>query len=795
MSNRVVSQTFRHIIDDVIANVRQDFEDMGIEKEVLEELQRSWEAKLVATQVAEFEGASVPSIANTLGYGGAPLVPTPAPAPTPAAKPKDEPADDAQGTKRKRTDKEDSDDDEIGSDLDDSDEDEGDGNEDMVLCLYDKVQRVKNKWKCVLRDGIASINGRDYLFSKCNGCVCLLTANSSGSLCALIRTPSARARARARTPPRALHALHVAAPPHLLSHVAHTRQTPPVTCDSVPPPAPLIHIPMSGQSGQGSAPLRAVRSVLSFDNVRTAALVYVVVVFGRVWLRALSVHGPTGLALIAYRRVVAFVIGLVLRLPANRRRLEREMDQAMGEIESSLMPPTSVPTQRELPAYGRTAPWIEAQLAALQHLGSKGDADGTSVWRDGRCSGAVYHGGDDLSELIASTISRFLLSNPLHPEVFPGLRKMEAEVVAMVLSMYNAPAGAAGATTSGGTESILMACKAMRDWGRAERGITHPEIVIPASAHVAFDKAGHYFGMTVRRVPVDPETRKVRTDLVARTITSDTVLLVGSAPNFPDGIIDDIVALGQLARRYRIGLHVDCCLGSFLVPFLERAGYASEPFDFRVDGVTSISCDTHKYGFAPKGSSVIMYRSAALRKYQYFVATDWAGGVYASPTLAGSRPGALIAGTWATMVRLGADGYTESCREIVGAAKRIERAVREDIPELTVLGRPLVSVVAIASAGHVNIYDVGDHMSRRGWHLNAIAGDRPAVHIACTRLTVPVVGEFVADLKAAAALSRERSTKPGTMATVYGMSSTTPVAPYVIGEMASRFIDAMYKVA
>ncbi|WFD36478.1 sphinganine-1-phosphate aldolase [Malassezia cuniculi] len=544
--------------------------------------------------------------------------------------------------------------------------------------------------------------------------------------------------------------------------------------------------------------MQRMRSVATLDNARNLALAYVVLHFGCIWLRAIRATGPIGLAKAAYHRVATFVVGLVLRIPANRRRLEREMNKAVLDIESSLMPSTTVPVQRELPAYGRTAPWIEAQLAALEHLGSSKDGenhDGTRVWRDGRCSGAVYHGGDDLSALISSTIARFLVSNPLHPEVFPGVRKMEAEVVAMVLSMFHAPSTAGGATTSGGTESILMACKTMRDWARAERGIKHPEMVIPNSAHVAFDKAGHYFGIKVRRIPVDPMTRKVRIDLVARAITGNTIMLVGSAPNFPDGIIDDIVALGELARRNRIGLHVDCCLGSFLVPFLERAGFVSEPFDFRVDGVTSISCDTHKYGFAPKGTSVVMYRTKALRRYQYFVSEGWVGGVYASPTLAGSRPGALIAGAWATMVRLGIDGYTESCHMIVGAAKKIERIVREEIPELTILGKPLVSVVAISSAGSINIYDVADQMSKRGWHLNALAGDRPAFHIACTRLTVPVVDEFISDLKDSVAQSRQRAAKPGTYATVYGMGTTTPMAPYVIGEMASRFIDTMYKIA
>lgn len=520
---------------------------------------------------------------------------------------------------------------------------------------------------------------------------------------------------------------------------------------------------------------------------------WVVAHFGRRWLRTLRTIGVGGVAHEAYLAVARAVVRVLLKLPSNRRRVAREMGEATEKLDKSLVLPSTVPTVQVLPVHGRDVSWVDQQLDVLQHLGSGGDAE--RQWRDGRCSGAVYHGGDDLSRLIVDSMTRFLLSNPLHPEVFPGVRKMEAEVVAMVLSMYNAPPGAAGTTTSGGTESILMACKAARDGARAERGVTEPEMVVPMSAHVAFDKAGSYFGIKVRRVPVDRYTRKVRIDAVRRAINSQTVLIVGSAPNFPDGMIDDIVALGALAKRHGVNCHVDCCLGSFLVPFLERAGYVAEPFDFRVDGVTSISCDTHKYGFAPKGSSVVVYRTEQLRRHQYYVNPDWVGGVYASPTLAGSRPGALIAATWAVMVAMGQDGYTESCRRIVGAAKAIERRIREEIPELAILGHPLVSVFAIASAGTINIYDVGDQMSKRGWHLNALSGDVPAVHLACTRLTVPVVDEFVADLKQAVAHARSKPAKPGTMATVYGLGQTTAVGPMLLTDMASRFVDTLYKLA
>ncbi|KAG8838417.1 hypothetical protein FRC18_004697 [Serendipita sp. 400] len=204
-----------------------------------------------------------------------------------------------------------------------------------------------------------------------------------------------------------------------------------------------------------------------------------------------------------------------------------------------------------------------------------------------------------------------------------------------------------------------------------------------------------------------------------------------------DGAMDDIPSLGQLAKKHNIGLHVDCCLGSFIVPFLEKAGYPTKPFDFRVPGVTAISCDTHKYGFAPKGSSVIMYRNTDLRQHQYFVAPDWAGGVYASPSIAGSRPGAIIAGTWAVMQYMGEDGYLASCKSIMGCAKRIMAAIRSEIPELYVLGNPPASVVAFGSASpNVNVHAVGDAMSSKGWHLNALVNP-PGLHIACTVSLLP----------------------------------------------------------
>ena len=450
------------------------------------------------------------------------------------------------------------------------------------------------------------------------------------------------------------------------------------------------------------------------------------------------------------------------------------------------MVPKNVTRYLTLPETGFTKEQVTQELATL-HAMSHTD------WQGGKVSGAIYHGGAELSDMLSNAYRIFSISNPLHPDVFPGVRKMrEAEVVAMVLDMFNAPVGAAGTTTSGGTESILMACKAYREIGRLSKGITEPEMIVPETAHAAFDKAAYYFKMKIRHVPMDPVTCKVDMKLVQRMINKNTVMLVGSAPNFPHGIIDDIPALGKLARKHNIGLHVDCCLGSFLVPFLAQAGFPTERFDFSVDGVTSISCDTHKYGFAPKGSSVIMYSSKQLRRHQYFVQPNWPGGVYASPSIAGSRPGALIAGCWTAMMHIGKQGYIDSCKQIVGVAKDIETAIRTD-PKLssvlTVLGHPLVSVVSFTtkSSSRLNIYEVGDRLTNMGWHLNALQNP-PALHIACTMLTNS--HGLIDDLKSVLLAIGDNPTmdKQGDMSALYGVAGALPDKT-LVEEVAIGFVS------
>ncbi|KAJ3027898.1 UNVERIFIED_CONTAM: hypothetical protein HDU68_002864 [Siphonaria sp. JEL0065] len=440
--------------------------------------------------------------------------------------------------------------------------------------------------------------------------------------------------------------------------------------------------------------------------------------------------------------------------------------------------------QRSLPQKGLPSTAVISELKRLKGM-DKID------WKAGKVSGAIYHGGDEVNKLITEAFGMYTVSNPLHPELFPGIRQMEAEVVSMVLNMYNAPVEACGSMTSGGTESLLMAIKTYRDMARELHGVTEPEMILPTTIHTAFDKGASYFGVKLVHIPVDARTGEVDLNKVARAINNNTVMIAGSAPNFPHGIIDNIPALAALAKKNGIPMHVDACLGGFIVPFAEKAGFPL-PYcvDFRNEGVTSISCDTHKYGFAPKGSSVIMYRTKEIRNFQYFITTEWPGGVYCSPTIAGSRPGALVAGCWAAMMHFGETGYVESTRQIIGAARAITCGI-ESIPELKLIGKPFVSVVAFESSiPSIKIYGVADLLDKKGWHLNVLQNP-PAIHIACTFLTVKAASALVNDLREAVDLLKKDPTAGnGDVAAIYGTMASVPDRT-VIKDVCKGFLDAL----
>ncbi|RME47751.1 MAG: aminotransferase class V-fold PLP-dependent enzyme [Caldilineae bacterium] len=473
-------------------------------------------------------------------------------------------------------------------------------------------------------------------------------------------------------------------------------------------------------------------------------------------------------------------------LPPVQAKIEADYDALMTALEKSLKPYRGkFPAYRRLPAQGRRREEILAEMEALK-------AQEEARWKEGFASGAVYHGDAAHIEFLNRVYALHSQSNPLHADLWPSATKFEAEIVAMTAHMLGAKEDGeiCGTVTSGGTESILLAMKTYRDWARAEKGITRPEMVVPVTAHAAFDKAAEYFGIKMVHIPVDDAFR-ADVDAARRALTRNTIVLVGSAPSFPHGIIDPIAELSALAQERGIGFHTDACLGGFLLPWAEKLGYPVPPFDFRLPGVTSMSADTHKYGYAAKGTSVVLYRGQALRRYQYFTITDWPGGMYFSPTFAGSRPGALSAACWAAMVSMGEAGYTEAARRILETAATIREGI-EAIPGLRVLGDPLW-VIAFTAEG-LDIYRVLEEMAHRGWSLNGLHKP-PCVHLCVTlRHTRPGVAErFLDDLRASVAHVRAHPNEEGEIAPVYGLAATIPLRG-LVSEMLKRYMDLLYRV-
>lgn len=391
----------------------------------------------------------------------------------------------------------------------------------------------------------------------------------------------------------------------------------------------------------------------------------------------------------------------------------------------------------------------EAVLARMQAA-----RDRDVHWREGRVFSLVFPAGLDVEEVASAAYTLFFGENGLNPTAFPSLRTFETEVVAMTAALLGGDAAVAGNMTSGGTESILLAVKTARDWARVERPhIQQPEIVACQSVHPAFHKAAHYFGL---RVVTTPPRADLRADVerIAAAISANTILLVGSAPAYPHGVVDPIAGLAQLAADRGLLMHVDACVGGMLLPFARRLGFPVPDFDFTVPGVTSISVDLHKYGYAAKGASVILYRSASLRRHQFFVATGWPGGIYPSPSMTGTRPGGAIAAAWAVMNYLGEAGYLALADQVMGTAQTLQAGIAR-IDGVHVLGKPDMSVMAIASDRH-DIYDIGDELTLRGWHLDRQQFP-PSLHLTVMPAHAATANAFLDDLAAAVAAVRRPS--------------------------------------
>ncbi|XP_071896431.1 sphingosine-1-phosphate lyase 1 isoform X5 [Anas platyrhynchos] len=475
---------------------------------------------------------------------------------------------------------------------------------------------------------------------------------------------------------------------------------------------------------------------------------------------------------------------LLRRMPFVGAIIQKKIDEALNDVTSSL---SFLKDEKDyikaLPEQGMSQPEV---LQKMKEYSSKGDVR----WEDGKVSGTVYSGEEKLTRLLVQVYEEFAWSNPLHPDIFPGLRKMEAEVVRIACTLFHGGPSSCGAMTSGGTESILMACKAYRDLAY-ERGIKHPEMLVPVSAHAAFDKAAHYFGMKMIHIPLT-KTMEVDVQAMRRAISKNTAMLVCSAPQFPHGIMDPIEEVAELAVKYKIPFHVDACLGGFLIVFMEKAGFPlKHPFDFRVKGVTSISADTHKYGYAPKGSSVVLYSDKKYRSYQFFVAPDWQGGIYASPSVAGSRPGGIIAACWATLMHVGESGYVEATKRIIKTARFLESELRK-IDSIFIFGKPEVSVLSIGS-DTFDIYRLSNLLAAKGWNLNVLQFP-PSIHLCITQLHTKagVAEQFLKDVKDSIEdIMKDLNAKTTGMGAIYGMAQSIPDRS-LVAEISLAYLDGLY---
>ena len=391
---------------------------------------------------------------------------------------------------------------------------------------------------------------------------------------------------------------------------------------------------------------------------------------------------------------------------------------------------------RAFPGKGLDKAGVRAYLSEAR----KGDVD----WRAGKITGLVYFAGDDVVEVARDAYNMFFVENAIHPRAWPSLQRLESEVVGMTSELLHGGEGAAGSMTSGGTESIFLAVKAARDWTRANRPTAGtPEIVAPRTAHPAFDRAATYLGLNVTRVA---EGADFRADVaaMANAVTQDTIMRIGSAPAYPHGVMDPIGELGELAQSEGLWLHADACLGGFAAPFVKKLGYPVPDFDFSVPGVTSISLDLHKNGYAmTKGASVVLYRDAEYFRHQGFEFDQWPRGQYSSKTFTGSRPGGAVAAAWAVMNYLGEEGYLRVAREVMQAKEAMIEGIN-GINGLQIWGDPELFIFTFGSRS-LDIFAVADGFADTGWYVTRIQ-EPPGMHMMLSLVQVPLVEEFISDL-------------------------------------------------
>lgn len=419
----------------------------------------------------------------------------------------------------------------------------------------------------------------------------------------------------------------------------------------------------------------------------------------------------------------------------------------------------------------------------LDELKSFGSSD--PDYRNGRVWSLVYYLDEELERFLADAYQTYASANGLNPLAFQSLKRLETEIIEFTASLLHAPETACGVVTSGGTESCLLAVKTYRDRARA-KGVAAPEMILPASAHVAWTKGAEYFDVKIKTLPLRDDLRADVAQLKS-LITADTAFILASAPNYPHGVVDPIPEMSEIALRRAVPMHVDACVGGFILPFMEMNGRPIPVFDYRAPGVTSMSADLHKYGFAAKGASTITYRDLSYFKHQIYVSQDWLGGVFASPALLGTRPGGAYAAAWAALKYFGAEGYRELARRTAEAVDRIVAGV-EAIPGLRLLAKPDGPLIAYGSAEpELNIFVVGDQMEARGWNINRLQFP-DGLHAMVTARHLEVVDAYLADLAASVDVARAHPeyAQQGAAA-MYGMVAHAPFREMVRAQVLETF--------
>ncbi len=445
--------------------------------------------------------------------------------------------------------------------------------------------------------------------------------------------------------------------------------------------------------------------------------------------------------------------------------------------------PLTTTEKKSLPETGKTHQEILARLKEMRSDDVK--------WKEGRVWSLVYYVDEEHLALLNEAFKMYLSENMLNPYAWESLRQMEKDILSMAIGLLNGNDQNVGVITSGGTESIFQSVYTYREWARKHKPkAKQPEIVVPVSIHPAFEKAAHILGLKIKRIPTG-EDLSAQPDLIREAITPNTIMLAASAPSYPHGILDPIEEIGKIAQEHQLPFHVDSCVGGYMLPWVEKLGYPLSPWDFRVPGVTSMSADIHKFGYGAKGCSTLIYRSMDYMRHQFFIATEFPGGIYASATFQGSRSGGPIAAAWAAMHALGQQGYLKIAKDIMEGTMSLKKEI-EQIPELEVLGQPCMNIISYKTIdSRPDIFVIADYLEDQGWMVDRQQFPN-SIHLTVMRHHLPAIDQYIQDLKDAIqyAKANPKATAKGNAA-LYGLMARIPFRGMVKSNVRKLF-EEMY---